>query len=200
MIRPASYGPRSVTTQEVVAPFSRLRTDTTVPFGSVLWAHSPARQSYQEAPPCSVAGGAVVVVVVDVEVDVEVEVDAGAFTATFAGAFATPVTGVGSGTAATASVVTVVGGAVVVGAVVVVVTDTKGASVLTDAALASVLGMLSITRIGNANTVNQTANTRRCRGTTYGCRTSASLASRVSVLFSLVVAVLLCSERSYGGP
>ena len=166
------YGPRSVTVHWTLAPVERLVTVTTVPFGRVRCAHSPGCQSYQDAPPDSVFGGAVVVVVVVF----------GGAVASFAGFTVVVVDDDGGSTD------------VVVGAAVVVVTSrsapngsivagalddvARGASTLTDAALASVLGMLSITRIGSASTVSQTAKTRRRRGTTYGCRTSPSLASR----------------------
>jgi hypothetical protein len=80
--------------------------------------------------------------------------------------------------AASATLVDVVVVVVVADSVVVVGPGSRTTSTLTDAALASVFGMLSITRMGSANSVNQTANARRCRGTTYSCRTSASLASR----------------------
>ena len=43
MMRPAPYGPRSVTVHVAVAPFDRLVIVTTVPFGRVWWAHSPGR-------------------------------------------------------------------------------------------------------------------------------------------------------------
>src|SRR5262249_9184408 len=61
------------------------------------------------------------------------------------------------------------------------VVATSMASALTasiDAARAAVCQRLSNTRKGSASTVNQTANSKRRLGTTYGCRTSSAWASR----------------------
>jgi len=54
MIIPSAYGPRSLTVHWAVAPDELLMV-TTVPIGSVRWAHVPGgAASYHVAPPLSV--------------------------------------------------------------------------------------------------------------------------------------------------
>ena len=51
MIIPSTYGPRSLTVHDAVAP-DELLIVTTVPIGNVLWAHVPGgAASYHVAPP-----------------------------------------------------------------------------------------------------------------------------------------------------
>src|SRR5438309_6877908 len=78
MIRPSTYGPRSETVHVAVAPLATSVMCTTVPLGSVRWAHVPGgAASYQLAPPLWVlpegaAGGAALGAGADLDVGVAV--------------------------------------------------------------------------------------------------------------------------------
>lgn len=182
-MRPAPWGPRSVTTQLMDAPVAVRVTVITVPMGAVGWAHSPGLYAYQLAPPsCWFAGPAVVggVVVVEVELVVVARGLARAVSARGAVEGGSATVDEGAADAPSAPVVPVVGGAT---GTVVAVSIASALTAWAEAAPASVRGMSSIRRMGSATTVNQTAKNKRRRGTTYGCRTSSSWASRAPSFF-----------------
>jgi hypothetical protein len=131
-----------------------------------------------------------------------VEVVAGGFGAAVTGGRAAVVGGlVGGGVALVEVVTPLVGGAACgasAGAAVVATSRASALTAWTDAARASVRGRLSIARTGSATAVNQTANNKRRRDTTYGCRTSSAWASRSSVLLLGVIGMGKRDSRDYG--